>query len=119
MNLKSILCLHLEPLICELIGHIFETAEVVPLRTHPELSVPRTGGNFDLIILEAMLADGDGLELCRKLRERDASTPILLVAGGASITEEQIRLAGAQALVVKGPRFVRDIEFAVKNLFRN
>lgn len=39
------------------------------------------GGGFDLYLLDSRLADGDGKELCEKLREFDSLTPIVFYAG--------------------------------------
>jgi len=36
---------------------------------------------FDLYLLDSRLADGDGKELCEKLREIDERTPIVFYAG--------------------------------------
>ena len=40
-----------------------------------------TGGGFDLYLLDSRLADGDGKELCERLREFDPLTPIVFYAG--------------------------------------
>jgi CheY-like chemotaxis protein len=37
--------------------------------------------DFDLYLLDSRLADGDGKELCEKIREWDALTPIVFYAG--------------------------------------
>jgi CheY-like chemotaxis protein len=39
------------------------------------------GGGFDLYLLDSRLADGDGKDLCEKLREFDPLTPIVFYAG--------------------------------------
>jgi two-component system, cell cycle sensor histidine kinase and response regulator CckA len=39
------------------------------------------GGGFDLYLLDSRLADGDGKELCERLREFDPLTPIVFYAG--------------------------------------
>jgi DNA-binding response OmpR family regulator len=39
--------------------------------------------SFDLIMLDNSLADGSGLEFCKRVREFDAVTPILFYSGGA------------------------------------
>ena len=36
---------------------------------------------FDLYLLDSRLADGDGKELCEKIREFDEQTPIVFYAG--------------------------------------
>ena len=37
--------------------------------------------SFDLYLLDSRLADGDGKELCEKIREIDKQTPIVFYAG--------------------------------------
>ena len=37
--------------------------------------------SFDLYLLDSRLSDGDGKELCEKLREFDSRTPIVFYAG--------------------------------------
>jgi CheY-like chemotaxis protein len=37
--------------------------------------------SFDLYLLDSRLADGDGKELCEKIREIDERTPIVFYAG--------------------------------------
>ena len=47
------------------------------------------GQNYDIIVLDLMLPDRDGLEICRNLRRRKVATPlIMLTALGA--TEDKI-----------------------------
>jgi two-component system response regulator ArlR len=40
-----------------------------------------TSESFDLYLLDSRLADGDGKELCEKIREMDEQTPIVFYAG--------------------------------------
>lgn len=49
---------------------------------------------YDAIILDRMLPDQDGLELCRQLRKREVKTPILMLTGLGSVEE---RVAGLNA----------------------
>lgn len=47
-------------------------------------SMLRTG-SFDALILDAMLPDGDGFDLCRKLREQSSLPILMLTARGEEI----------------------------------
>lgn len=38
-------------------------------------------GNFDMIILDLGLPDGDGYELCKSIRDKSVSTPVLILSG--------------------------------------
>jgi len=57
---------------------------------------------FDLYVLDNMFADGDGLDLCRRIREFDGVTPILFFTGLAQQTDRRRGLdAGAQEYLIK------------------
>ena len=57
---------------------------------------------FDLHLLDSQLADGDGLKLCRRLREHAAGKPILIYSGKAFQTDIQEGLAaGASDYLIK------------------
>jgi CheY-like chemotaxis protein len=58
--------------------------------------------HFDLYLLDVRFPDGDGLLLCRKLREYDLHTPILIYSGNAYDADKQKGLAaGANAYLTK------------------
>lgn len=59
-------------------------------------------GRFDLYLLDNWLPGGSGVELCRKIRESDKSTPIVFYSGaGLESEREEALAAGAQAYLVK------------------
>jgi len=59
-------------------------------------------GRFDLYLLDNLLADGTGLELCQRLREFDPRTPILFYSGDAEGSARQQALSvGAQEYLMK------------------
>ena len=58
--------------------------------------------SFDLYILDNWLPDKSGVDLCLRLREIDATTPILFYSGAASETDKTTALScGAQAYITK------------------
>ena len=57
---------------------------------------------FDLYLLDSNLPDLDGFELCRRLRDFDADTPILFFSGAAFEADKKKGIeAGANAYVIK------------------
>jgi DNA-binding response OmpR family regulator len=58
--------------------------------------------HFDLYLLDNWIVGGSRIALCKKLREFDATTPILFYSGAAYESDKQEALAsGAQAYLVK------------------
>ncbi|HKG22810.1 MAG TPA: response regulator [Blastocatellia bacterium] len=58
--------------------------------------------NFDLYLLDTILPDGTGIELCQKIRTFDPSTPILFCSGAAYQSDiNRAFKAGAQGYIVK------------------
>ncbi|MBB3140422.1 response regulator transcription factor [Halomonas organivorans] len=86
---------------------------------------------FDLVMLDLMLPGIDGLEVCRRLRARDARTPVLMVTAKAAIRDVvrgleigaddyvtkpfhlPILLARVQALLRRGQRVAPEEEQVV------
>ncbi len=57
---------------------------------------------FDLYLLDNWLPGVSGVDLCEKIREFDAKTPILFYSGAAYPTDKERALgAGAQGYLVK------------------
>jgi DNA-binding response OmpR family regulator len=57
---------------------------------------------FDLYLLDSLFPDGDGLELCRRLREFAPHKPILIYSGNAFEDDRKKGLAaGASAYLTK------------------
>lgn len=57
---------------------------------------------FDLLILDIWLPDESGDKLCRKVREFDQYTPIIIYSGATTESDiENFRLAEADAFVPK------------------
>lgn len=61
-----------------------------------------TGEKFDLIILDIMLPGIDGLEICKRLRNQNIQTPILLLTARGQISDKVAGLdVGADDYMVK------------------
>ena len=80
----------------------FADIEVVTAQTITEAWRAAQTAHFDLYLLDIRFSDGDGLELCRRLREHDARTPILIYSGCALETDKEKGLtAGASDYLTK------------------
>jgi len=74
---------------------------------------------FDLYLFDTLLPDVSGIELCHRIREFDASTPILFFSGVAYEAERQRALScGAQAYLTK-PGEINELTDTVSRLIRN
>jgi DNA-binding response OmpR family regulator len=82
-----------------LLGRSYEAASAG--NAHDALELARSE-HFDLYVIDTMLGDSSGLDLCRRIRELDAQTPIIFYSGAVyeEDKEEGLR-AGAQAYVAK------------------
>lgn len=75
-------------------------------------------GLYDLIILDWMLPDLDGLSVCRELRRKGISVPVLMLTARGETGEKVLALdAGADDFVVK-PFEVEELVARVRALLR-
>ena len=59
-------------------------------------------GRYDLVVLDLMLPDRDGIEVCRNLRRRKLATPIIMLTALSAIEEKVDGLdAGADDYITK------------------
>src|SRR5258707_11899618 len=73
---------------------------------------------FDLIVLDVMLPGKDGFEVCRELRRRGLSTPILILTAKAQEAEKVMGLElGADDYVTK-PFGTRELRARIRALLR-
>jgi two-component system OmpR family response regulator len=75
-------------------------------------------GSFDLVILDLMLPDLDGLDICRRLRARPDYLPILMLTAKSTEFDRVLGLElGADDYLTK-PFSIRELLARVKALFR-
>lgn len=75
-------------------------------------------GNYDLIILDLMLPDKGGIDICKDLRKNGIGTPILMLTGKKEEIDKVIGLEiGADDYVTK-PFSLRELVARVKALLR-
>jgi DNA-binding response OmpR family regulator len=81
------------------------------------LAEARTG-RYDLVILDLMLPRMDGLQICRRLREGDRYTPVLMLTAKSSEIDRVLGLElGADDYLTK-PFSVLELAARVKGVFR-
>ena len=74
--------------------------------------------DYDLIILDIMLPEIDGLEICRQIRETDNLTPILMLTARNTETDRVIGLEMGSDDYLTKPFGVRELQARVKALLR-
>ncbi len=73
---------------------------------------------FDLLVLDVMLPEKDGIEICRDLRAREIKTPILMLTARSEEVDKIIGLeTGADDYLTK-PFSIREFLARVKAIFR-
>ena len=61
-----------------------------------------TSGSFDAILLDVMLPGGNGMDVCRTLRQRGLQTPILMLTAKGQVVDRVVGLKlGADDYLVK------------------
>src|SRR6185503_12699273 len=92
--------------------HVERAATLPSARVHTALE------SFDVIVLDVMLPGGSGLDLCRDLRRRENSTPILMLTARDSLDDRVAGLeVGADDYVTK-PFAFRELVARVRALAR-
>lgn len=77
-----------------------------------------SAGIYDLIVLDWMLPDIDGLSVCRRLRQEGLSTPILMLTARGELRERVLGLeTGADDFLVK-PFEVEELVARIRALVR-
>jgi DNA-binding response OmpR family regulator len=70
--------------------------------TYADADFMSSVNNYDLLVLDCMLPDGDGRNLCRELRNRGEMTPILLLTAKTAIADKVLGLdSGADDYLTK------------------
>jgi CheY-like chemotaxis protein len=110
---KKILCVEDHEDSCRMVADLLKDYEVVGVYSKADALTKAMSGSFDLYLLDYHLPDGTGLELCLLIRTFDPDTPIFFCTSTYSITKKEIETAGAQGLIMKGPKFVNELRSVV------
>ncbi len=77
-----------------------------------------TTEEFDVVILDLMLPDGDGLDLCRELRAAGITTPILCLTARADVAERVQGLDAGADDYMKKPFALAELHARIRALAR-
>lgn len=107
-EISNLLKIHLTDLDCDV-------TKAFDGRTGLNLSL---GNSFDLIILDIMLPELDGFEVCKELRKRENHTPVLMLTSKSEEMDKVLGLEfGADDYMTK-PFGIREFIARVKAIFR-
>ena len=98
---QRVLCVDDQPDVCGLVTITLQESEVTPAWDAGGALKLAMADKFGIILLDYYLPDGNGLDLCRKIRAFDATTPILIITATHSISHEEAISAGAQGVMRK------------------
>ena len=73
---------------------------------------------FDVIVLDLMLPDGDGLDLCRELRSRGIPTPILCLTARADVSDRVRGLDAGADDYLRKPFALAELQARIRALAR-
>lgn len=107
-DIRELISIHLSDLVCQ-IKQCSDGESGLKMATEQ---------NFDLIILDIMLPILDGLDVCRKLRAQDITTPVLMLTAKSEEIDKVLGLeTGADDYLTK-PFSIREFVARVKAILR-
>lgn len=118
--MQKVLIIEDDPEIIELLGiHLKDLGcEVTAVNNGQEGLKAATDARFELIILDLMLPGLNGMEVCRKIRQNDRHTPILMLTARSEEIDKVMGLeTGADDYLTK-PFSIREFIARVKVIFR-
>jgi len=93
----------------------FAGIEVVTTKTVTEAWRLAQSENFDLYLLDSRFPDGDGLELCRRLREYAQHTPIIIYSGNAYEADKKKGIAAGADYYLTKP-YLDDLAATIRQI---
>ncbi|WP_296698862.1 response regulator transcription factor [Algoriphagus sp.] len=118
--MKKVLIVEDDPNISDLIQiHLNDLNYQTQVRNNGRLGFEEANSNkFDLIILDIMLPEMDGIAICQRLRALDNFTPILMITAKSEEIDKVIGLeSGADDYITK-PFKIREFIARVKAIMR-
>jgi DNA-binding response OmpR family regulator len=114
---NKVLCVEDDADTCELIAAILYDYDVFSAQSVQAALDLLEKETFNYVILDMLLPDGSGLELCKQIRSADQATPIVFVTGSGSLNLNKVREAGGNELVHKAsPDFIDRLVSCIEHL---
>ena len=99
---QTILCVDDDRDTCELLQFVLDEYDFVSAHSVEDAIRLIESRQFDLYIFDNWLPDGSGVDLRRKVRERESKAPIIVVSGAAQAEDVQEAVAsGANKYLTK------------------
>lgn len=117
---KDILVIEDEPQLARLVEMHLEDAgcRVTPVHLGGDGLAAAARQQFDLVVLDLMLPDTDGLDVCRELRKNEGYVPILMLTARSGELDRVLGLElGADDYLTK-PFSIRELVARVKAILR-
>jgi len=117
---KKILVVEDDPDIAELVHiHLQDLGYLAEVATTGAEALDRLGADeYALVVLDIMLPEVDGFEVCRRIRQTDPRTPILVLSARTEEVDRVLGLElGADAYMTK-PFSLRELVARIKAIFR-
>ena len=119
-NRNKILIIEDDPNIVELVEiHLKDMGYELDRATDGQAGLKKVRDNdYPLVILDLMLPELDGLEVCKRIREEDKHTPILMLTSKSEELDKVLGLElGADDYITK-PFSIRELMARIKAIFR-
>ena len=98
----------------ELVGHTLE------FTTNPRVGIQKaTEKAYDIVVVDLIMPDMRGDEVCRRIREIDNTIPLAIFTGEATITGNELADLSFNLLVLHKPFDIADVEAACFDEFRS
>ena len=113
---KRVLCVEDDPDTCEVLRFVMTDYEFVAVSTVTAAEEKIAEGVFDLYVLDNWLPDGNGVELCERIRASGSCAPIVFTSAIGQRQDIDVAMkAGADRYLVK-PYEPETLVKAVKEL---
>lgn len=117
---QRVLCIEDDRDTCEFLAILFSEFRFEFVHTVKAALTTIERADHDLYILDNRLPDGSGIDLCRMIRQKRRSTPIVFTSGSSTETEIAEALeAGADRYILKPCEPDKLKEIVKELIFRN